>query len=59
MPSIALRDQEAVEAVRRGEADRYRELVERHERRVFAIAWSRLGNVALAEDATPWRFRRP
>ena len=54
--SIALRDQQAVEAVRQGEADRYRELVERHERRVFAMAWSRLGNVALAEDATQEAF---
>ena len=56
MPSIALQDEQSVAAVRRGEADRYRELVERHERRVFAVAWSRLGNVALAEDATQEAF---
>ena len=44
-------DAAAVAAVRAGDAERYRELVERHERRVFAVAWSRLGDAALAEEA--------
>jgi len=51
-------DQEAVKAVREGDADRYRELVQRHERRVFAVAWSRLGNATLAEDAAQEAFIR-
>jgi RNA polymerase sigma-70 factor (ECF subfamily) len=51
-------DQQAVEAVRRGDAARYRELVERHERRVYAVAWSRLGDAALAEEATQEAFIR-
>lgn len=49
-------DAEAVTAVRGGDAERYRELVERHERRVFAVAWSRLGDAALAEEATQEAF---
>jgi len=51
-------DAEAVAAVRRGDAERYRELVERHERRVFAVAWSRLGDATLAEEATQEAFIR-
>lgn len=51
-------DAEAVAAVRRGDAERYRELVERHERRVFAVAWSRLGDTTLAEEATQEAFIR-
>src|ERR1017187_8085662 len=54
----ARQDEQAVEAVRRGEAERYRELVERHERRVFAVAWSRLGDAALAEEAAQEAFIR-
>ncbi len=51
-------DESAVAAVRGGDAERYRELVERHERRVFAVAWSRLGDAALAEEATQEAFIR-
>ena len=51
-------DQSAVTAVRGGDTERYRELVERHERRVFAVAWSRLGDAALAEEATQEAFIR-
>jgi len=51
-------DAEVVAAVRRGDAECYRELVERHERRVFAVAWSRLGDAALAEEATQEAFIR-
>jgi RNA polymerase sigma factor (sigma-70 family) len=54
----AQRDESAVAAVRRGDAERYRELVERHERRVYAVAWSRLGDAALAEEATQEAFIR-
>ena len=51
-------DSAAVSAVRGGDVERYRELVERHERRVFAVAWSRLGDAALAEEATQEAFIR-
>jgi RNA polymerase sigma factor (sigma-70 family) len=51
-------DQSAVTAVRGGDAERYRELVERHERRVYAVAWSRLGDAALAEEVTQEAFIR-
>jgi hypothetical protein len=44
----AQQDESAVATVRSGDAERYRELVERHERRVYAVAWSRLGDAALA-----------
>jgi RNA polymerase sigma factor (sigma-70 family) len=56
--STAQQDESAVAAVRGGDAERYRELVERHERRVFAVAWSRLGDAALAEEATQEAFIR-
>ena len=51
-------DRQAVEAVKRGDAERYRELVERYERRVYAVAWSRLGDVTLEEEATQEAFIR-
>ncbi len=51
-------DAHAVGAVRAGDAERYRELVERHERRVYAVAWSRLGDAALAEEVTQEAFIR-
>ncbi len=54
----AQEDESAVAAVRGGDAERYRELVERHERRVFAVAWSRLGDAALAEEVTQEAFIR-
>src|SRR6266581_238518 len=54
----AQQDESAVAAVRSGDVERYRELVERHERRVFAVAWSRLGDAALAEEATQEAFIR-
>jgi len=51
-------DQSAVTAVRGGDAERYRELVERHQRRVYGVAWSRLGDAALAEEVTQEAFIR-
>src|SRR5580698_8463955 len=54
----AQQDESAVAAVRGGDAERYRELVERHERRVYAVAWSRLGDATLAEEATQDAFIR-
>ena len=51
-------DAKAVSAVRMGDAERYRELVERHERRVYALAWSRLGDATLAEEVTQEAFIR-
>jgi len=58
MTSSAQQDESAVAAVRRGDAERYRELVERHERRVYPVAWSRLGDATLAEEATQEAFIR-
>ena len=54
----ALQDETAVAAVRLGDTERYRELVERHQRSVYAVAWSRLGDAALAEDVTQEAFIR-
>jgi RNA polymerase sigma factor (sigma-70 family) len=51
-------DEQIVDAVRRGNAEEYRQLVERYERRVYAVAWSRLGDANLAEDATQEAFIR-
>src|SRR6266496_2479503 len=51
-------DAEVVMAVRGGEIERYGELVQRHERHVFAVAWSRLGDETLARDATQEAFIR-
>ena len=58
MTSSAQQDESAVAAVRGGDAERYRDLVERHERRVYAVAWSRLGDAALAEEVTQEAFIR-
>lgn len=44
-------DAEAVKAVLGGDLNRYEELVRRHERQVYAVAWSRLGNAAMAQEA--------
>jgi RNA polymerase sigma-70 factor (ECF subfamily) len=51
-------DTQAIAAVRTGEVDRFRELVERYERHVYAVAWARLGDATLAEDATQEAFIR-
>jgi RNA polymerase sigma-70 factor (ECF subfamily) len=56
--SLPVQDEQAVAAVRQGDVARYRELVERHQRRVYAVAWSRLGDAALAEEATQEAFIR-
>ncbi len=49
-------DAHAVEAIRAGDRERYRELVERHADKVFAIAWCRLGDHDLAEEAAQETF---
>ena len=51
-------DGDAVAAVRNGESERYRDLVERYERKVFAVAWARLGDSDMAEEATQETFIR-
>ena len=51
-------DTQAIAAVRIGEIDRFRELVERYERHVYAVAWARLGDATLAEDETHVRMQR-
>jgi len=54
----ALRDEQAVAAVLGGDMVCYRELVEHYERLVYAVAWSRLGDAAMAEDAAQEAFIR-
>jgi RNA polymerase sigma factor (sigma-70 family) len=49
-------DHDALAAIRSGDTERYRELIERHERQVYAVAWSRLGDSELARDATQDAF---
>ena len=47
---------ETIDAILRGERDRYGELVERHQKMVYGIAWSHLGDAGLAEDAAQEAF---
>lgn len=49
-------DSQAIAAIRDGDRERYRELVERYAPKVFAVAWSRLGDRALAEEAAQETF---
>lgn len=53
-----LTDTALINEVRAGNAQRFGELVERYERLVYAIAWSRLGDSASCEDATQETFLR-
>jgi RNA polymerase sigma-70 factor (ECF subfamily) len=46
----------AIEAVKQGHRDRFKELVERHKRMVYAIAWSHLGDADICEDAAQETF---
>jgi RNA polymerase sigma factor (sigma-70 family) len=57
-PAPAARDAQAVAAVLGGDTLSYRELVERYQGLVYAVAWSRLGNATLAEDAAQEAFIR-
>lgn len=47
-----------IEAIKQGDTERYGELVERYQRVVYAIAWSRLGDADLCEDAAQETFVR-
>src|SRR5688500_13831786 len=49
-------DEHLVAAIKDGNPDRYRELIERYQNKVFAVAWSRLGDRDLAEEATQEAF---
>ena len=49
-------DAQAVDAIQSGDRERYRELVDRHARRVYAVTWSRLGDPHLAEEAAQEAF---
>lgn len=49
-------DGEAVQAVVAGDRDRYRCLVDRYQRMVYGIAWSRLGDADLCEEAAQETF---
>jgi RNA polymerase sigma-70 factor (ECF subfamily) len=46
----------AVEAIKKGDMERYQELVLRYEQQVYAVAWSRLGDADLAQEATQEAF---
>jgi len=50
------KDKAAVLSVLEGDRNRYEELIRRHQRMVYAIAWSHLGDVDLAEDAAQEAF---
>lgn len=45
-----------IEAIKLGNRDRYAELVDRYSRLVYGIAWSRLGDSTLSEDAAQEAF---
>lgn len=45
-----------IEAIKRGDRERYGELVDRYDRLVYGIAWSRLGDRALCEDVVQETF---
>ena len=49
-------DAATIAAIREGDRERYRELVERYKNQVFAVAWCRLGDRSLAEDAAQEAF---
>lgn len=49
-------DAVAVVAVRAGDIERYEELVGRHADRVYAVAWCRLGDRGMAEEAAQEAF---
>jgi RNA polymerase sigma factor (sigma-70 family) len=51
-----MEDARAINAVLRGDKERYAELIERHKRTVYAIAWSRLGDRDLADDVAQEAF---
>ena len=55
-PTAAELDARAVAAIRQGDRERYRELVERYEQKVYAVAWCRLGNPDWAREATQEAF---
>jgi RNA polymerase sigma-70 factor (ECF subfamily) len=54
--STEVADAFAIKAIRGGDRERYRELMERHSSKVFAVAWSRLGDRHLAEEAAQEAF---
>ena len=49
-------DAQVIEAVREGDRERYGELIERYQRLVYGIAWSRLGNTEQSEDVAQETF---
>ncbi len=53
---IRVSDPELISDVLNGQKDRFKELIERHQKMVYAIAWSQLGNVELAEEAAQQTF---
>ncbi|MCC6232677.1 MAG: sigma-70 family RNA polymerase sigma factor, partial [Verrucomicrobiales bacterium] len=55
-PTTTPNDADTVAAVRAGDTDRFQELVERHADRVYAVAWCRLGDRTLAEEAAQEAF---
>lgn len=56
LPNPPHADALAIEAIRHGDRERYRELVDRYADKVYAVAWSRLGDRSLAEEAAQEAF---
>ena len=53
---VPVTDTTLISDVLNGQKDRFQELVLRHQKMVFAVAWSQLGNVELAEEAVQQTF---
>ena len=49
-------DTQAISAILHGDKNRYEEMVSRHKKMVYAIAWSHLGDRELSEDAAQETF---
>ena len=49
-------DREVIEAIYAGDIERYSHLVKRYQKMVYGIAWSRLGDADLCDDATQDTF---
>ncbi len=51
-----LSDAEIIDLVRQGQKEHFKVLIQRYQNRVFAVAWSRLGDRALAEETVQETF---
>lgn len=49
-------ESETISAVLDGDRDRFRELIDQHQKMVYGVAWSHLGNLDLTEEAVQETF---